>query len=348
MTEVPRTRKEFFQSLNEKLTTQSADQFHFKAFWLEVNSKLHPTLAPRDGWEQVERGFYIWRQQGPESTEPVVVWMDTSSPRIWVAYSFGSRKQIEKVLRTTVLRQKGVDRVWLPEPFLENLMKRNGYTDRGFRFSFIDSLAKPSVQKELPRFSAKFWIGDSPLPDAHQSFVSVASQTFTKSSLRMGRSPPDGEAGRSGLLLEVYSRGHMTVSSSDDPEEIQSLIGDIGETYAGSLGSLEARRIDFPRVVDFKFHTKLNLRRFQEMIESGVGPTRLWMQKYDTDGDLQRYVGVDLHTNDDVGLDIAESYAYLTVARNGCMNAAPRLMTLSSSRLSSRTDMSFEGVPLFA
>ncbi|MDE1820870.1 MAG: hypothetical protein KGJ23_12645 [Euryarchaeota archaeon] len=344
MVEIPRTRRELFAEVSRRLESGGFGQQQLKVYWLEVNQKFSPAPRQNAGWALGEKDFYYRR--GIEDTDASPLWLDAANPRIWYVYTFQSRERTEKVVKDDLLSQRGVDRVWLPESFLERVRRRSGFEGRGFRFSFMGLLAKGRTLDDLPSFSGKFWLG-SDLPQRQIDFVRAAEQTFTKSSLRMSRPSRSPDIG-SRLLLELYGRGHMTVAASEDPEEILTLVNEIGSSYSGELGEMENRRLAFPRPIEFKFKTELNLERFQELVESGIGDPRLWMQRYEVDGGLHRYTGVDLHTSELVDLDIAEAYAYLGVNRGGCMNAAPRLMTVSSTNLSSRTEMFYEGAPLFA
>jgi hypothetical protein len=349
---VARTRQEFFDTVQRRLgenhellqSTGKPSSNQFKVFWLEVNSKHSPTPTPTRLWRKLEAGFFFRVDGTPDGQNRL--WLDTSSDRIWYVYTFGRRTEVEAILRRDLLSQRGVDRVWLAERFLEAVQKRHGYTGRGFRFSFRGALYGSRGQEDMPRFSGKFWLGNE-VSEEQRRFLGLAETTFSKSSLRMGRLAHADTAG-TGVLLEVYARGHMTVTTSEDTDEVLGLINQIGTTYVGELERLEAKREKFPRPVEYKFGMKLDLERFRAQVESGVGPTKLWMQRYSQEDGLDRYTGVDLHTNDLVNLDLADTYGYLVGRPEGCMNAAPRMMTLSAEFLSGKTDMYYEGAQLFA
>jgi hypothetical protein len=316
-----------------------------KVFWLEVDPRHHPTPPAADGWRLLEPHFFFYSQPGvPGSNQ---IWLDAANERIWYVYSFGKRDDVEAILRRDLLSRRGVDRAWLAERFLESVQRKAGYTDRGFRFSFKGALSRDKDPEGMPRFSGKFWLGNQ-VSVEQESFLRLSQETFSKSSLRMGRRSEGKSSSNSGLLIEVYSRGHMTVTTCDDTEEILGLINDIGTSYAGDLRELERRRESFPRPVEYRFGMKLDIEQFRAQVEAGVGPTKLWMQEYAEEDGLHRFVGVDLHTNDLLNLDLADSYAYLVGTPKACMNAAPRLMTLSAEFLSGKTDMYYEGAQLFA
>jgi hypothetical protein len=348
-----RSRREFFESVERHLganqelleATGKASSHQLKVFWLEVNSRHSPSPLRAEGWRVLEPGFFLWEDSVVGGHNHI--WLDASHERIWYVYTFGRRDEVEVILRRDLLSQRGVDQVWLAERFLESIQRHMGYTDRGFRFSFKGALYRDKGREDMPRFSGKFWLGNE-VSVEQREFLQSAERTFSKSSLRMGRLTRRPESDGTGVLMEVYARGHMTVTTSEDTDEVLGLINQIGTSYSHELNELETRRSRFPRPVEYKFGMKVDRERFRAQVESGVGPTKLWMQKYSEEEGLDRYTGVDLHTNDLVNLDLAESYGYLVGERGGCMNAAPRIMTLSAEFLSGKTDMYYEGAQLFA
>ena len=354
MPSYPTTRKELFAAIADRLgenqrlleTTGKPSLQQLKVFWIETNQAHAPSPVAGSPWIITEPHFYT--RLGVESKQQNHMWLDAANPRIWYLYTFAPTSVTAKIIESELTPSKGIDRVWLSERFLESIQKRGGYTSRGFGFSFEGILADETAESDFPRFSAKFWLGNHPIPRAQDDFLRHAERTFSKSSLRLGRPSWQGSRGASSLLIEIYARGHMTVTTSDDPEETLGLVNEIGTSYAGGLESLEEQRSRFPRPIEYGFGSELDLERFRAVVESGVGPTRLWLQRYEVDRELHRYTGVDLHTNEIVNLDVAPSYAYLVVQKSGCMNAAPRLLTISSEMLSSKTGMFLEGVEMFA
>lgn len=348
MPSYPTTRQELFAAIDRRLTAnqealeqREPSQGHLKVFWLEVNPEFSPTPSTDDGWRNLGDALHAWL--GEDYDEHV--WLDTSGSRIWYAYTFGTRKQTKQLLNASLLNQRGVDYVWLAESFMERIRRRAGYESRGFRIFFHDALV-PN-RSDRPRFSAKFWVGPE-LDTGHQAFLDQASDLFSKTSIRMGRESENPDTQASGALIELYAQGSITVNASEDTEEVLGLIREIGESYASELKEMEARREKSPRPVEFVFKTEIKLDRFQRMVQAGQGKTKLWMQRYEVDEDLHRYSGVDLHTHQLVHLDVAPDYAYLVTEKDGCMNAAPRFMTVSAKRLAGRTDIFYEGDELFA
>lgn len=351
MAKLPKTRKELYSRIARRLETNAAllektgkpSHKQLKVFWIEANQNYSPSPSARYGWEETDRRFYIL----PDKDEAMHIWLDASDERVWRAYTFGPREKVDMVLKRKLLHRRGLDRVWLTEPFMERLRREHGYQDRGFRLHFRDSLSAARNLSERPRFSAKFWLGDE-IPAKQERFVALAGETFSKSSLRMGRESRNPASQVSGLLTEIYAEGSMTITTSEDPEEVLGLANEVGRRYASELAEMETLRLRSPRPVELSFGMNINLERFQNLVENGQGQTRLWMQRYEAEDGMHRYAGTDLHTNELINLDVGPDYAYLTTQRHGCMNAAPRLMTISAQRISGKTSLFYEGVPLFA
>ena len=346
-----KTRKELFSRISRRLETNAAllertgkpSLKQLKVFWIEANPNYSPSPFPSSGWEETERRFYVL----PDPDEAKHIWLDATDERVWRAYTFGPREDIEAILKRKLLHRRGLDRVWLAEAFMERLRREHGYQDRGFRFYFRDTLSTAKNPSERPKFSAKFWLGEE-IPAKQGRFLELAQEAFSKSSLRMGRESRDPSSRVSGLLLEVYAEGCMTVTTSDDPEEVLGLANEVGQRYREELGEMETQRLRSPRPIELNFGMTINLERFQNLIESGQGQTGLWMQRYEVEDGMHRYTGADLHTNELINLDVGPDYAYLVTQRKGCMNAAPRLMVVSAQRISGKTGLYYEGAPLFA
>ncbi len=352
MVRIAKTRTELFGQISRRLEANTEllrrtageppEARLLKVFWIEVNPDHTPSPQFTRAWRETDRRFFVFARNGSPT-----IWLDASDDRIWRAFSFGSTKRVDLILKRAFFRRRGFDRVWLTEPFLEKLRRSHGYQDRGFRLSFRDALSEAKNPSERPRFSAKFWLGEE-IPEKQRRFLEAAREAFSKSSLRMGRESRRPDSRVSGLLVEAYARGSMTVTASEEPEEVLGLANEIGRGYRTELTEMESRRDKSSRPVELDFATTVNLERFQRLVEAGQGQTRLWMQRYEVEDGLHRYTGVDLHTNELINLDIGPDYAYLVTRRRGCMNAAPRLMTISAEGISGKTSLFYEGVPLFA
>ena len=193
---VPRTRKELASFISDRLTTNREAQektgkyrvHRLKVFWLEVNHEHHPSAAFSTGWTTTDRDFHVFAAMFPRRI--------ARSGWTLAVPGYGTRSASHAAskwsgtLRTQMLTFAGIDRVWLTEQFMEHVKKVHSYQGRGFGIFFRDSLAESPVPYERPRFSAKFWLGPS-IPDRHKAFLDSAEETFSRSSLRLGRPSED-------------------------------------------------------------------------------------------------------------------------------------------------------------
>ena len=71
------------------------------------------------------------------------------------------------------------------------------------------------------------------------------------------------------------------------------------------------------------------------------------MVKTEDSGDFARFGGVDLHTWDRILLDMGNKYAYMTIPGKGCVNAAPRLVTVQGETVAGKTQVYYNGDEIF-
>lgn len=307
-----------------------------KVFWIEVNTKLLPSFP--NGLERVDKDLYEL------SYKDHTYWIDTHDSRIWEIITFAPTNKTNSMIRNVFLKLKGIDRLWFTEKFMRSIQKNMGYDDRGFGIKFRDILTEGN---EYSSFSAKFWIGKSS-PEKQIEFLKNAQTSFSMSNIRFGKSKEVEHEVLSSELYELSYNGHITITTSDDIENVFNVISTIEERYKKNLLFLEREAKKKPVVVEVTFTDLIKLQSFNAITAYGNRNLRLWLHPYEIDGELHRYSGVDLHTGDFIYLDLAESYSYISAGKDACMNVAPRFGTLSSRYLSSNSELFYDGVELFA
>jgi len=339
-------RKEFF-SLLQSVSESNRNYYskygnwnfpQIKVFWIEVNepffqnviNSINPKLLSKDFYECVfDEDFY---------------WIDTSEKRIWQIFTFAKTNNANRTIRNNFTNLKGVDRIWLTETFMKKIQKEMNYTNRGFGIHFKDIL---SIEEPKSDFSAKLWIGKS-YTASQEKLLKVANETFAVSSIRFGINPSQDSSSLSGKLYELYFRGHMTVTTCDDLEDLFTLLKFIRTTYKNEIGMLEKECSKKPNFIEIQFSESINSDGFELMTKLGQGDMKLWLQSYKKESDISRYCGVDLHTGDFIQIDLADDYSYLAAEKNACMNVAPRFGTVASRYLTSNSKIIFDGVEMFA
>jgi len=337
-------RKEFY-SLLSAVILNNRDYFNrygnwklpqIKVFWLEVNSRFKFQLPPE--MKYVENKLYELNYKEHR------YWIDTRNERIWEIITFAPTNSTKSMINTLFLNGMGIDRLWFPERFMKTIQEKLGYNDRGFGIKFNDILTESN---NPPKFSAKFWLGKNTTA-GQLSFIENAKSSFSMSNIRFGKNSDDENESLSSELYELSYDGHITVTTSDDIENVFNVINTIEEQYNRNLIFLEKEALKKPVIVEVTYKEDVNISGFDAITTYGQKNLKLWLQQYERDGDLRRYSGVDLHTGDFIYLDMAEQYSYLSAEKKACMNVAPRFGTLSSRYLSSSSEIFYDGVELFA
>lgn len=340
-----KSRKELF-ALLQAICEDNRDYYsrfghwirpQIKVFWLEVNEHYVNSVLESSGSSMIDKNLYSIYFDG----EPY--WIDTNNKRIWQIFCITKTMNGQKMLKSLFLEKKGVDKLWAPESFMFKVQDEFGYKNRGFGIKFKDSL---SPKEPKSNFSAKLWIGRNP-SENQERLLSVAKDTFSKSSIRFGKDWSSDDKKISGEIYELYYDGHMTVNTCDDFEIFIELIEYVKKSYLRELEMMETKRRQKPSFVETVFSEKVDKNDFSRITSSGIRYMNLWLEPYEKQEDFIRYSGVDLHTGDFLTLDFGEDYTYISNQLGGCMNVAPRFGSLSARHLSSDVKMFFDGVPLF-
>jgi 2-hydroxy-3-keto-5-methylthiopentenyl-1-phosphate phosphatase len=313
-------------------------QPQIKVFWLEINDQHVDSIIESSGMSRLDNALY------EISFLDEVFWIDTSDKRIWQIFTLAETDKTNKMIREKFLKQRGADRIWLTENFMNGIRRRLNYNDRGFGIKFKDIL---TPDEDSSDFSAKFWIGKSST-EKQERFLGNAKETFSISSIRFGRRESLDKKALSGELYELYYSGHLTVTTSDDIENVVHVINTIRNSYKEQLIELEKQNNIKPTHVDINFSDCINTEGFDVITNTGVRQLKLWLQQYQKEDTITRYSGVDLHTGDFLYLDLADEYSYIFPSKNACMNVAPRFGTLTARYMSLSVQIFHDGVELFA
>jgi hypothetical protein len=118
--------------------------------------------------------------------------------------------------------------------------------------------------------------------------------------------------------------------------------------YQDSLTEAQAAYQNLVTSFEISFSQEIDLSYFSETVAKGRGKMNLWLVETESSSDFKRYSGVDLHTWDRILLDVSPSYAYLSIPKNGCVNAAPRIAVIQGEDNAGLTSVYLDGVEMFA
>lgn len=338
-----RELKETLQGLFEgnERTLQLYGETHapqLKVYLTESNVQLDGAPPPEGAWRAMDRTGWYFLDDAPSTGR---VFLNAGSDRVWRLLSILDINRSDGFRDGWVSRTKGLDYCWLSRRVLTMWDGQEGWHQRGVGLRFDDGL---QPEDEGNSFSLKAWRGSAePLPGLDQ-LLEEAKRRFAISSVRWQRREGDSAL----MTAEVYSDGKITFNRATDAEEVLNFTSTIADRYEKSLTSasdLRGRRL---APFELVFSQNVNLDAFSEHVTSGKGPMKLWLTELESEPDFRRYRGVDMHTWDVVFLSIAPSYGYLTIPRNGCVNAAPRLATIQGEDNAGNTQIFVDGVELFA
>jgi len=334
--------QESFQSNKESLETSGVNHStQLKAYLIESNRKGIGGIAgcPLGNWKALRdsRGWYT----NEHDEYPYSFFLDASDGRIWKLYSFLDVKMSDLCVNDWVTQKKGLDYCWLSRDHLLHWKGQNCWEERGIGLRYADGLAPA---EEAGNFSLKAWHGAGRHIDGLDELLEKAREAFAIYSIRWQK--------RIGsdinLSAEWYSNGKVTISKGEDVDEVLTMVTEMAARYKRSLIAATNLRDKTMGSFEIIFSQNIDLDAFSNKVIRGVGDMRLWLIEFESEPDFRRYKGVDLHNWDRVFLDVGTDYAYLTIPRKGCVNAAPRIATIQGEDNAGRTQIFFDGVELFA
>jgi hypothetical protein len=150
------------------------------------------------------------------------------------------------------------------------------------------------------------------------------------------------------MSTEWYSNGKVTINRATDVDDVFIWVTEMANYYSNALKNATTLRDTTFAAFELNFSQEINLNAFTNKVLNGAGDMKLWLTETEHQKDFARYKGVDLHTWDRVFIDVGVNYAYLTIPKGGCVNAAPRIATIQGEDNAGYTKIFHEGVEVFA
>ena len=255
--------------------------------------------------------------------------------RVWALYSMAKVEHFKRVTSSWINGNLLLDSCWTSSGSIQSIMKKMNWTERGIGLRYEDCTAPKSNRTSI---SIKARYGDD--ADIRDLF-SAARNQFSISSLRMKSNSDDGS------VSEWYTDGRITVNTSENMDFIIYMIGEISNHYHAELEQATKWRDQEKGSFEFEFSRSVDLERYESRITKGTKDLKMWMVKTEDHGDFVRFGGVDLHTWDRILLDMGDNFAYMTIPGNGCVNAAPRLVTVQGESVTGKTKVYYNGNEIF-
>lgn len=304
---------------------------HLKVQLIESNLSEIPSIQFFEPWKKLEDTGY-WFVTSNSKGETVI--LNKYTERIWALYSLMKVDTFSKVINGWVDRTLGLDRCWLPLGFLQYVGKEMNWIERGIGIRFRDALSEEVFPSQV---SLKAWYGSNGLIS---KLVGGLKDNFSVNSLRYKEQDTS-------TVSEWYSNGKITFNSSNDFEMVLDSVNSILDKYSSELEYATKLRESERGSFELVFKQNVNKDLYSETVKTGKTDLKLWMTEIESYSDFKRFRGVDLHTWDRVFLDLGDNYAYLTVPGRGCVNAAPRIVTLQGESVMGKTKVFYNGDEIF-
>lgn len=335
-TRVPRSLMDFkeltIKSLRANLdSNEYRNASHLKVQLIETNTTIPPVFPGYSNWEQLDDTIHWYCCHNPEGQFLI---LHKYSSRVWSIYSLMKVSSFNSVLDSWVKNSIDIDRCWLPLTYLQKFEKEEKWKERGIGIKYSDEFNDSENGSPV---SIKAWYGRN---DRLDQALNLLKEEFSVSSIRYKES-------ESSIVSEWYSSGKITFNAGDDIEQVIDSVNGMLEKYGSELETVTKIRNSERGSFELNFSQKIDLDKFTETVQKGRSNLQLWMTETETYEDFRRFRGVDMHTWDRLFIDLGEKYAYLTVPGNGCVNAAPRMVTLHGETIGGKTKVLYNGNELF-
>lgn len=303
-----------------------------KVQMVESNTVEIPTIEGFSSWKKFD-DVNNWFVSSNGDGKTVVV--EKVNERVWAVFSIMKVDYFKKMMKTWLRNNLYLDNCWLSYHSFNKVKKEMNWDERGIGIRYNNAF---SDEVNPSNFSIKAWYG---LDSSINEILDLARDKFSVSSMRL-RSY-DGDLTQS----EWYTNGRITFNASDDIDSILYSINHISDDYYKMLEDATKRRNADHSFFEFNFKKEIDLKKYEENVKKGKTNLQLWMVKTEDNGDFIRFQGVDTHTWDRILLDLGQDYAYMTIPGKGCVNAAPRLVTIQGEEVSGKTTVFYDGDEVF-
>lgn len=332
---IPKTLREF-TSIFEKSLSENIDSSdysnspHLKVQLVESNTSQIPVIDDFSTWipfEDTSNWYFC------DNGKDYIV-LNKYSPRIWAVYSLMKVASFSKITDSWIRNTLYLDKCWIPSSRVKKLGKTNHWIERGIGLKYHDLLADDNTQAKV---SLKAWYGPN---ETISKAIDMLQDSFAVSSYRF-------KDDASSSVSEWYSNGKITFNSSSDSEIVLDSVFQIMKYYNDEITQATKLRDQTKGCFEFSFNQEIDLNRYSDLVSKGKSELQLWMTEIESMPDFKRYRGIDMHTWDRVFLDLGDDYAYLTIPGNGCVNAAPRLVSLQGETIMGKTQIYYNGDEIF-
>lgn len=332
---IPKTLREFTSNFEKSLSenidsTDFSNSPHLKVQLIESNIAEIPRIDDFSDWkpfEDTHNWYFCTRDKD-------YIVLNKYSTRIWAVYSLMKVASFSKIIDSWIRKTLYLDKCWIPSSRIKKIGNGYNWIERGIGLKYHDLLADDDTQAKV---SLKAWYGPN---EIITKAIGMLQDNFAVSSYRF-------KDNSSSSVSEWYSSGKITFNSTDDSEIVLEAVSKTMKYYYDEITRATELRDQTKSCFEFCFNQNIDLERYSDLVNKGKSDLQLWMIEVESLSDFKRYRGVDMHTWDRIFLDLGKNYAYMTIPGNGCVNAAPRLVSIQGETIMGKTQIYYNGDEVF-
>lgn len=335
MSVIPKTLFEFkeyaFSNLNGNRDT-GGGKAHLKVQLIETNVSEMPRISGYSEWTPLEdtSRWYVAYNHGDYFV------VNKVNDRVWAVYSLIEVKKFKKTMSSWINGNMFLDNCWFSVGSMKSVMNKMNWGESGIGLRFENSVSGCSDPVNI---SVKAWYGsDATIGDMFKD----ARENFSINSMRMK------SHGEDETTSEWYTSGRITFNASDDIDSVIYATNSVCNHYFDELTHATKLRDSERGAFEFEFKRNVDLDSYARNVIKGKNNLKLWMIRTEAYSDFMRFQGVDTHTWDRIMLDMGNNYAFMSVPGKGCVNAAPRLISIQGETVTGNTKAYYNGNEIFA
>lgn len=262
-------------------------------------------------------------------------YVDMTDRRFWLLHTNDLSKQVRQLFDKLVYSPKTMfDKAWLPMEMIQKIsnLPRNSF--RGFGLEYLDYF-ELNRELEQPVAELRLKVAGASSLDVRKALTKEGKieNSLAYSMVRVKRGDP-----KNYVINELGYEGRFTAIAGSSIDDYLSMVEMTNKIYRNSLelierNSLGIKQIDGRTLIEgqaFDFILKREIEDvglFADILTNSRNPFRLWGLKNKITKDYFQVFGVDLHTGDQLNLEISDHLIRVYLPVGSCGNTILRLYT---------------------
>lgn len=322
---------------NRYLKYNKLSKPQIKTYLVESNTDISKLILPE--------GYKIQKTESQDffrlNTEKIenAGFVETSRQRIWKIYSMMDSKKSDDFIRKLVNNTRKLDNCWYTNQQFDAIEKKFDFRGLGIKYENFF----PDDDETKNKLSLKMWTKGE-LLDYEEEIYNFTKKHFSKRSMRIQKKYEDEDR----FLNSLYYYGKITTTHASNAEELLNFPNQLIDDYISLLKKIEENRGMLGSPVELIFEKNLPIKKMVEFFKMGKNPFKLWLTPIELKDDFVRLYGIDLHTEQKIGIDIGKKHIWINIPNNTCGNAGLRIPTLLSFSFPYKIKIKLSGEDLIA